>query len=144
MFEITPDPIDINTVLRETSTEEDGGVVLFLGTVRQHTGKKKVGWLEYESYQAMALRSFQKIAEDVYSQWGVRRLSIVHRTGKCTVGEIAVAIVAASTHRREAFEACRYAIEQLKENSPIWKKEMTNSDCLWVGSESAEDTPCLK
>lgn len=144
MFEIMHHPIDINAVLRQTSTEEDGGVVLFLGTVRRNTGNKKVEWLEYESYDAMAIRSFQKIANDVLSQWGVSHLSIVHRVGKCMVGEIAVVVVAASPHRQQAFAACCYAIDQLKESSPIWKKEMTDVDCLWVGIESTEGTSCLK
>ena len=139
MFKITSHPIDVQAVLQETSTEEDGGIVLFLGTVRRSTGNKKVEWLEYESYDAMAIRSFHKIADDVRSQWGVEHLSIVHRTGKCLVGEIAVMVVAASPHRREAFDACRYAIDQLKEISPIWKKEMTDADCVWVGSGPAEE-----
>ncbi len=132
MFEITDTPIDINMLLRQASTEEDGGVVLFLGIVRRRSHEKRVMWLEYQAYPEMAVRSFQTIAEEVRKRWGVQNLSIIHRVGRLAVGDIAVAIVAASPHRREAFEACRYAIDRVKEIAPIWKKELTEEGCVWV------------
>ena len=132
MLEITQNPIDIQNLLRETATEEDGGIVLFIGTVRRHSKGETVVWLEYEAYPAMTLQSFRQIAEEVKVRWGVERLSIVHRTGRLIVGDIAVAVVAASPHRQEAFEACRWAIDQVKAISPIWKKELTDNGCVWV------------
>ena len=132
MFDITQNPIDVNGLLQKVRTEEDGGIALFLGTVRRHSRHEKVIWLEYEAYPAMALRSFQTIAEEVHRQWGVERISIVHRVGRLQVGDIAVAVVAASPHRKEAFKACQYAINRVKEISPIWKKELTEEGCVWV------------
>ncbi len=132
MFEITKRPIDFDALLRETSTEEDGGIVFFLGRVRRLSGGEKVAWLEYEAYPSMVIQTFQEIAKQARIQWGVERLSIVHRVGRLLVGDIAVAVVAASPHRKEAFEACRWAIDQVKEISPIWKKELTESGCVWI------------
>lgn len=132
MFDVTKSPIDLETLLRETTTEEDGGVVLFVGRVRRHSSGGTVVWVEYEAYPEMVIESFQKIAEETRTQWRVEQLSIVHRVGRLLVGNIAVAVVAASPHRKEAFEACRYAITRVKEISPIWKRELTQDGCVWV------------
>ena len=130
MFQITSHPIDVNSFLRATATAEDGGVALFVGMVRRHSQGDEVSSLTYETYAVMATESFRKIAEEAKAQWGVERLTIVHRVGKLLVGEIAVVVVAASPHRREAFAACRFAIDRLKEISPIWKKEALEVSCV--------------
>ena len=132
MFEIMENPIDIKRLFRETATEEDGGVVFFLGVVRRRSHDKNVVWLDYDAYPSMAMESFKKIAEEARVQWGVEHLSIIHRVGRLVVGDIAVAIVVASPHRKEAFKACQYAIDRVKEISPIWKKELTEEGCVWV------------
>ena len=138
MFEITQDPIDVQALINRTTTEEDGGVAIFLGTVRRKSLGKRVIWLEYEAYPAMAMQSFQQIGEEVRARWGVERLSIVHRVGRLVVGDIAVAVVSASPHRKEAFAACRYAIDRVKAISPVWKKELTEDGCVWVdGSQES-------
>jgi molybdopterin synthase catalytic subunit len=130
VLKITSSPIDFNGLLRQTITQEDGGVVLFLGVVRRHSEDREVTSLDYEAYPDMALKSFKAIVAEAQERWGVQRLSIVHRTGTLQVGEIAVAVVAASPHRAEAFAACRYAIDRLKEVSPIWKKESLEVSCV--------------
>ena len=132
MFDITENPIDVQALIRRTTTEEDGGVAVFLGTVRRHSQGKNVVWLEYEAYPAMAIQSFQKIGEEVRARWGMEHLSILHRTGRLVVGDIAVVVVAAAPHRKEAFAACQYAIDRLKAISPVWKKELTEDGCVWV------------
>lgn len=123
MFAVTESPIDVNALLRETATEDDGGISIFVGAVRRHSNGETVKALDYEAYADMAVQSFQEIAEEARTRWGVERMTIVHRVGKLFIGEIAVVVVAASPHRREAFQACHYAIDRVKEVSPIWKKE---------------------
>ena len=134
MLELTKNPIDVNSFLKRAATDEDGGVVLFLGTVRRHSRGEKIVWLDYEAYPPMVIESFKTIAEEVLGRWGVERISILHRLGRLLVGEVAVAVSAASPHRREAFEACHYVIDRIKEISPIWKKEFTEDGAVWVGS----------
>jgi molybdopterin synthase catalytic subunit len=109
-----------------------GGVVSFVGVVRNHARGQTVDHLEYEAYPEMAVREMEKIVEAAAKKWQGTRVAIAHRTGRLGIGEAAVIIVAASAHRAEAFEACRYAIDTLKETVPIWKKEVTPDGQYWV------------
>ena len=109
-----------------------GGVVTFVGAVRDHARGHDIDHLEYEAYPEMALREMEKIVLQTGERWPGTRLAIAHRTGRLEIGEAAVIIVAASAHRAAAFEACRYAIDTLKETVPIWKKEVTRDGQYWV------------
>jgi molybdopterin synthase catalytic subunit len=111
----------------------NGAVVVFSGTVRNQTGGKPVIALEYEAYTPMALRVFSQIAADIRQQWtDINRTIIHHRTGRLEIGEISVLIAVGSPHRSEAFAACQYAIDTLKQNAPIWKKEyFSNGEYRW-------------
>jgi len=109
-----------------------GGIVTFVGAVRDHARGRSIRHLEYETYPEMAVREMEKIAEQVAQRWPGTRVAIGHRSGHLEVGEIAVVIAAAAPHRAAAFEACRFAIDTLKQTVPIWKKEVASDGEYWV------------
>ncbi len=111
-----------------------GGTVLFSGTVRNATQGKKVVRLEFEAYEAMAIKEMGKIAQDIVSQWDAFHVSMHHRVGSLVVGETAVIIAVSTPHRKAAFEACEFAIDTLKETVPIWKKEVFEDGEVWVAA----------
>jgi molybdopterin converting factor subunit 1 len=129
---ISDQPLDVGAVVAKVSGSGMGGIVTFLGAVRDEARGRAIQHLEYEAYAGMAEREMDKIVAEVAERWPGTRLAIAHRVGHLAVGELAVVIAAAAPHRPEAFEACRYAIDTLKETVPIWKKEFaTDGDC-WV------------
>jgi molybdopterin synthase catalytic subunit len=109
-----------------------GAIVSFLGTVRDFSRGKRIERLEYEAYAGMAERKMAEIGETIASRWPGARVAISHRVGRLAIGEVAVAIAVSAPHRAEAFEACRYAIDRLKQTVPIWKKEFTVEGEYWV------------
>ncbi len=113
---------------------ESGGIDVFMGTVRDVTKGKKVVRLEFEAYEQMALSEMRKIAEDIIAQWPVHKIVIHHRTGVLQIGDIAVIIAVSAAHRAAAFEACRFAIDTLKQTVPIWKKEVFEDGEVWVAA----------
>ncbi len=131
ILELTREPIRVEAALDSVRHPGAGAVVLFLGTVRDHSRGRHVERLEYEAYEALARTEMTRIAEQAAERWGAR-ISIVHRLGTLTVGEISVAVAAAAPHRREAFEAGRFAIDALKQTVPIWKKEIWAGGAEWI------------
>ncbi|HEY6909371.1 MAG TPA: molybdenum cofactor biosynthesis protein MoaE [Myxococcales bacterium] len=129
---IGPEPVASEAPLREVAGADCGAVVSFVGTVRASTRGKAVVRLEYEAYPDMALRIFAAIAAHAREKWGAR-VAIHHRTGALEPGEVSVAIAAAAPHRADAFDACRHAIEALKKDAPIWKREVYPDGSSWVG-----------
>lgn len=125
-------PLVESEVAARVAGPDAGGVVTFVGAVRDHARGHEIDHLEYEAYPEMALREMEKIALQTGERWPGTRLAMAHRTGRLEIGEAAVIIVAASAHRAAAFEACRYAIDTLKETVPIWKKEVTRDGQYWV------------
>jgi molybdopterin synthase catalytic subunit len=124
LFAIVRDPIDPRTLEAAVWSEACGGVVIFLGVVRERAGDgRAVNGLTYEAHEAMALAEFATIAREVSGKFTGVRLGIVHRIGELRVGEVAVAVCAAAPHRAQAFDACRYAIDEVKARAAIWKKE---------------------
>jgi molybdopterin synthase catalytic subunit len=124
MYRIVGEPLDPQS-LHEIVRPGDGGVVTFFGVVRDdYHGSRRVRALWYEAHEGMALREFETIAQEAREHYGDVRLAIVHRVGELRVGETSVAVLAAAAHRAEAFQACRYAIDELKRRAPIWKKEL--------------------
>jgi molybdopterin synthase catalytic subunit len=130
---ITSEPLVLDAVVRAVSAKGQGGVVTFSGAVRDHNRGKQVLRLEYESYGEMALKVLEQIRTEAAGKWPGSALAIHHRTGVLQPGELAVVIAASAAHRAEAFDACRYAIEQLKTRAPIWKKEVYPDGDSWVG-----------
>ena len=111
-----------------------GGEVLFIGKVRNHTKGKEVLRLDFEAYEPMAISEMKKIAQQAMDKWPLKRIIIHHRVGALEIGEIAVIIGVASSHRKEAFAACEYAIDTLKQTVPIWKKEIFADGEVWVAA----------
>lgn len=128
-------PIDLTALLERVRDPQAGAVVLFLGTVRDNRRGARVDHLEYEAYEAMALREMARVAGEASDRWPVLRIAMAHRLGVLRVGDVSVAIAVASPHRKDAFEAGRYAIDALKQTVPIWKKEVWDGGEAWVGSE---------
>ncbi len=124
-------PLDAGRAVQEVSTDRDGAVVTFLGTVRATSHGRRVLRLEYEAHERMALETFARIAEEA-SRIGGAQVAIHHRLGECAPGELSVVVAAAAPHRAEAFQACRYAIDQVKARAEIWKREVTESGAEWV------------
>lgn len=153
--EIRDEPItdDLIAELRTTvPTQADGAVVVFIGQTRETPGTpapgeeaaaaqhvdERVDRLEYEAFEEMAIDVLRAIASEIEQRFGVRRLAIVHRTGRVEVGQASVVIVAAAAHRAAAFDAARYAIEELKARAPIWKAEHFASGSVWLGAPARE------
>ncbi|HEY3445154.1 MAG TPA: molybdopterin converting factor subunit 1 [Myxococcales bacterium] len=130
---VTERPLELGAVVALVSTPERGGVVTFTGTVRSESHGKKVRRLEYEAYGAMAVEKLEEIAAEAEAQWPGVRVAVHHRVGVLQIGEAAVVIAAAAPHRQEAFRACEHAIERLKQDVPIWKKEVYADGAEWVG-----------
>lgn len=123
MVRLTRDGIDYHTLTESVRSPRCGAVVLFLGTVRDLTGDFVTAFLEYEAYAEMAEKKLAEIEANVRRKWSVGEVAMVHRLGRLDVSEVSVAIAVSSRHRAEALEACKYAIDTLKETVPIWKKE---------------------
>jgi molybdopterin synthase catalytic subunit len=124
MVYLTREPIDYHALTERVRRPHCGAVSLFLGTVRDITGDETTLALEYEAYDAMALAKLGEIETRVRARWPIGEIAMVHRLGRLEVGEISVAVAASAPHRTQAFEACRFAIDTLKELVPIWKKDI--------------------
>ena len=132
MITITEKPIDVDKLLDYVSDQSSGASVLFTGTVRDHNKQDKVSKLHYETYQEMAVKILQEIENEVHAKWKINKFIAIHRTGTLKVGEVSVAVAVSSEHRKEAFEACKFGIDSIKEKAPIWKKEFSESGTEWL------------
>jgi molybdopterin synthase catalytic subunit len=139
LIELIQDPIDVNAVLKSVADDSTGATVLFLGTVRNHSEADTVSEMYYEAYAEMAKDVLKKIDENAVKQWPLKKFVVIHRVGILQVGEVSVAIAVSAEHRKEAFEACQYAIDTIKKTVPIWKKEISDSDDRWVKGVKLED-----
>jgi molybdopterin synthase catalytic subunit len=129
-------PLDISSCIEKATDPTCGGMNVFIGTIRTKTQNRKVIRLEYESYIPMAIKEMHKIADDILQKWDVKNIVIHHRTGILKTGDTAVVIVVSAPHREAAFEACRYAIDTLKQTVPIWKKEVFEDGEVWVSAHA--------
>ena len=134
-FRLTRDPIPTHDLTRQLTAPEDGAVVVFEGVVRNHSRDGKTLFLEYEAYEPMALRKMEEIGREMREKFPVDGIGMIHRLGRLEIGETSVAIVVTSAHRAAAFEACRYAIDRLKQIVPIWKKEHFEDGAVWAEGE---------
>ncbi|MBR9921910.1 MAG: molybdenum cofactor biosynthesis protein MoaE [Bacteroidetes bacterium] len=131
---ISDQPLDVQSCLNKVADNAAGGIDIFVGTVREWTRGRKVVRLEFEAYEKMAVQEMRKIAEKAVDEYELCKMAIYHRVGRLDIGEIPVIIAASAPHRGAAFEACRYAIDTLKETVPIWKKEIFSDGEVWVSA----------
>ena len=133
---ITREAIDPSAVLAEVGSPDDGAVLLFLGTVRNHNDGASVDGLTYEAYESMAERELGAIVREAAEAAATDRLSVVHRVGALAIGDVSVAIAVSTPHRAEAYDASRRVIEEIKKRLPVWKREhYTGSGSRWVEGE---------
>ncbi|MBD1996455.1 molybdenum cofactor biosynthesis protein MoaE [Leptolyngbya sp. FACHB-541] len=142
-FAITFAPLSLEEVYVRADDSANGAIVVMSGMVRNQTDGQPVIALEYQAYEPMAIQVFKQIATEIRQTWtDVTRVVIHHRTGKLSVGEISVLVAVGCPHRSEAFAACKYAIDTLKHNAPIWKKEhWADGSTSWVSIGACEQSP---
>lgn len=129
------EPIVPSTLIPPLERPEDGAVVVFDGIVRNHSRGRATRYLEYEAYEAMALRQMEDLAAQARERFAIRNVAIVHRLGRIEIGEPSVLIAVFSAHRAAAFDACRWIIDTLKQTVPIWKKEFFEDGAVWAQGE---------
>jgi molybdopterin converting factor subunit 1 len=127
--------IETSDILQQLKAPPDGAVVVFEGIVRNHSGGRTTLYLEYEAYEAMAIAKMREIGAQMREKFAIRRFAMIHRLGHLDIGETSVLIVVSSAHRAAAFDACRYGIDTLKRNVPIWKKEFFSDGAVWAEGE---------
>jgi len=130
---LTRDPLSIGELVAEVASPQYGGTCVFLGTVRDGPEERGVRAIEYSAYEEMVEGEFGRLVADARSRWPEVRIAVRHRLGTIAAGEASIAIAVAAPHRAQAFEACRYVIEEVKRRVPVWKKELrTDGSEVWV------------
>jgi molybdopterin synthase catalytic subunit len=127
-------PLDVSAAVVAISGDDSGGIALFLGTTRRDSvGGREVIALDYEAYAEMAIAQMKRLAEESRGRWPISRIVMLHRIGRVDVGQPSVLIAVSTPHRAEAFEACRFLIDQIKMEATIWKKEIwSDQSSTWV------------
>jgi molybdopterin synthase catalytic subunit len=142
--EIIEDVLPTSEVIEAIKAVSDGAVCVFDGIVRNNTRGRQTLYLDYEAYREMALTQMRELAAEAVDRFGVRDVALLHRLGRLQVGETSVLIAVASAHRGQAFEACRWLIDTLKKQVPIWKKETFVDGAVWADGEPFPETLSLK
>jgi len=137
-FLITAHPLRAEDIVASVSSSRCGAVATFIGLVRDHNAGRRVEWLDYEAYAALAVKTFERIGSESSARWPSAVVAIHHRTGRIAIGEASVVIAAASPHRANAFSACRYAIERVKQIAPVWKHEHFEGGDVWIEGATAD------
>ena len=134
MYRVTAEPLSADALADAVTVPEAGGVVVFLGVVRNANAGRRVVALEYEAHVPMAEAKLKEIGEAVHRRWpDVKQVAMTHRIGRLAIGEASVVIAVSAAHRQQAFEACHFAIDRLKATVPIWKREIFEDGAVWVG-----------
>jgi molybdopterin synthase catalytic subunit len=135
---ITTEPLDLHELIEAISAEGDGACASFSGIVRNSNLGRRVLFLEYEAYEALAAKALERIVGEAREAWPDTRLALHHRIGRLEIGDASIVIAAASPHRAHAFAACRYAIERVKQIVPIWKREHFEGGEVWLEGATAD------
>ncbi len=138
MFCVTQKAINLQELVEYVTDPEAGAIATFIGTTRNNNEGRKVISLDYEAYPEMAEKELARLGEEAKIKWNIQRMAIVHRIGPVQITEPSVIIAVSAAHRSDAFEACRFAIEEIKKSIPIWKKEIFEGGEVWIGSQSGE------
>jgi molybdopterin synthase catalytic subunit len=138
LVDITTAPLDLQKLIERISAAGDGACASFSGIVRDSNLGRRVLFLEYEAYEALAVKTLERIVAEIGEAWPDTRAALHHRIGRLEVGEASIVIAAASPHRAHAFAACRYAIERVKQIVPIWKREHFDGGEVWLEGATAD------
>lgn len=138
-FELTTEAIDLGMVARRVILPDCGATVTLDGYAREWTKGRRTLYLVYEAYPPMAVQEMRRLSEQAHEKFDIAHIGIVHRTGRLEIGETSVVISVSAPHRRAAFDACEWAIRELKRTVPIWKKEVFADGEVWVEGEGAPD-----
>ena len=141
MFRVSRTPIALDRLVRAVRDPAAGAVVAFVGTTRNQNAGRRVIRLEYEAFTRMAVGEMRRLAERARRRWPLRQVAMVHRIGRVPVGQASVAIVVSAGHRAEAFAACHWLIDRLKEIVPIWKREHFRGGKVWIGAQQGGPRP---
>lgn len=139
MILITHDELDTGQAVLEVGHPGAGAIVTFVGATRDNTAGRRVLFLEYEAYRPMADQQLARVADEMRDRWDLKGVAIHHRLGRLEIGEASLVVTVSSAHRKDAFEACHYSIDRIKQIVPIWKKEFFEGGEVWVGSQSDFD-----
>ncbi len=134
MIALSKNKIDIAKVIQAATSDQAGAIDVFIGTVRNKTKNKKVIRLEFEAYESMAIKELEQIKALAFEKWPILKIAIVHAIGVLEIGAVPVVIAVSTPHRKDAFEACEFVIDELKKTVPIWKKEFFEDGEVWVSS----------
>ena len=139
VFRITSEPLDPQGLVEAVRKDESGAVVLFFGVARNQSEGRRVRALEYDAYPAMAEKKLREVGDEVRARWPVTGIGVLHRTGRLAIGETSMLVAVSAAHREEAFEACHYAVDRIKQVVPIWKKEIwEDGGGAWVAGHTVD------
>jgi molybdopterin converting factor subunit 1 len=138
LYQVVESPLSADTLVQAVTRNTSGAIASFIGVVREFARGRQVVLLEYDAYPEMAIAKMREIGAEIRQRWPVDCLAIAHRIGRLSIGEASVVIAVSAPHRREALEACAYAIERLKAIVPVWKKEVWADGSEWIGSTIEE------
>ena len=138
MFEITEKPLDPAPLVESVRRDEAGAIALFYGIVRNENLGRAVSYLEYDAYPEMAIKKMKEVAEELRARFPVTGVGVMHRIGRLEIGETSLLVAVSSAHRREAFEACHFAVDRVKQIGPVWKKEVWADGEEWIEGHTPE------
>jgi molybdopterin synthase catalytic subunit/molybdopterin converting factor small subunit len=138
-FKVQPEPLDLSAIVAQVARPDAGAIATFIGTTRDHARGRTVTHLEYDAYPEMAELEMERIAQKLKLVYDVHEVAIAHRTGPVPIGEASVIIAVSSAHRGAAMDACRDAIDTLKQTVPVWKKEIFEGGEEWIGREGTDN-----
>jgi molybdopterin synthase catalytic subunit len=141
LIQLGRDPIDAEAIVHHVRSDPDGAIVTFDGCVRDNSHGRRTLYLDYESYESMALAKLKEIAAEIHQRFAIDGVAIAHRLGRLQIGETSVFIAVSAPHRAAAFDACRFAIDTLKRTVPIWKKEYFTDGAVWADGELPPPPP---
>lgn len=142
MFEITDAVLDPAPLVAAVRRDESGAIALFYGVVRNENLGRAVHYLEYDAYPAMAIKKMREVADEVRAKFPITDIGILHRIGRLEIGETSLLVAVSSGHRAEAFDACHFAVDRIKQIVPVWKKEVWTDGSEWIEGykPAAEET----
>src|ERR1043166_3864314 len=138
MFRVVRPALDMQELVRYVTDASAGAIATFIGTTRNNNEGRKVIALDYDAYPEMAEKELKRIGDDAQKKWRIERMAIVHRIGPVQITEASVVIAVSAAHRDDAFQACRFAIEEIKKTVPIWKKEVFEGGEVWIGTQTGQ------